>query len=300
MRAEKERFKTLDIAARELSPFGELPTFSGTWVNVIHGRRVTTDQPETRVGRVLCLGGSTTFCGDVSDSDTWPSVLQRSLNDAGLRVQVENLGRMGATAINRLGLIRDQERLEDVRVVVLLFGINDAGWVQLRDLVDLPILVRRMIASRLGLTQVVYRLAGRRIGRRCGIAAARKTISELEVAADLLSHHKTRFLVALQPHYWLNRERPNLIGPGSTSPFAVRPDFLSALDGAYEIYRNSLPKLNSIEYLNLESSLDKLGDSGYIDWAHNSTVGCQTIGQIIGLSVKRLLSNGDVQNSNSS
>lgn len=288
--SEKERFKLLDIPAQNLDPLGELPTFSGSWVNVEQGKRVTTDQPLTQSSRVLCLGGSTTFCGDVSDRDTWPSVLQRWLNEAGLHLRVENAGRMGATAINRLKLLHERERLDDVRVVVLLMGVNDAGWVQLRDLVDLPILVRRLISTRFGLTRFAYLVAGRRIGRRVGIAAARKTVVEINAAGNRLSHHKVHFLVALQPHRWIRKRRPNPLVPSISSRFDVRFDFLSALDGAYGVFRDELQKSENVEFLNLEFSLDEMGDSAYVDWVHNSSAGCQTIGRLIGASIERLLS----------
>ena len=45
------------------------------------GLRVTTDQPSAHSGRVLIFCGSTTFCGEVSDRLTFPSALQRMLND---------------------------------------------------------------------------------------------------------------------------------------------------------------------------------------------------------------------------
>jgi len=100
---------------------------------------------------VLCLGGSTTFCADVADEHTWPSVLQRYLNRQCSRVVVvENLGRMGATASNRLQYLRKAIVANDVAAVILLFGVNDAGWVQLRDLQGLSLPIRRLIASGLG------------------------------------------------------------------------------------------------------------------------------------------------------
>lgn len=288
--SEKERFKSLDIPIRTLDPLGELPTFEGAWINVRAGRRVTTGEPTHWSGRVLCLGGSTTFCGEVGDNQTWPSVLQQSLNDARIPVRVENLGRMGATAINRLVLLREREQLDDVDAVVLLFGINDAGWVQLRDLEGIPLVIRQLIASRLGVSRLAYKFVERRVGRRSGIRAATRTLSELEMAADFLHERKIPFLVALQPHYWLNRTWPNSLDWKRSDQYSVRRDFLFALEGAYSVFRRELPWIESVAYLNLELCLDELGDSAYVDWAHNSSSGCRTIGLLIGSAIRRLLS----------
>lgn len=296
--SEKERFKSLDVPLRTFDPLGELPTFEGEWINVRAGKRVTTDEPTHWSGRVLCLGGSTTFCGDVGDKQTWPSVLQQSLNDAQIPVRVENLGRMGATAINRLVLLRERECLDDVDAVVLLFGINDSGWVQLRDLEGIPIVIRRLIASQLGISRLAYKLIQRRVGRRSGAGAATRTLSELKTAAEFLHERKIPFLVALQPHYWLNRIWPNSQGWEKSNPFSVRRDFLYALEGAYTVFRRELPRIESITYLNLELSLDELGDSAYVDWAHNSSDGCRTIGHLVSSAIERLLSDGHDNTSN--
>jgi len=288
--SEKEQFKSLDIPLRKLDPLGELPTFDGEWINVRAGKRVTTGEPADWSGRVLCLGGSTTFCGDVSDKQTWPSVLQQSLKDAQIPVRVENLGRMGATAINRLVLLRKREQLDDVDAVVLLFGINDAGWVQLRDLEGLPLVIRQLIASPLGISRLAYQLIERWVGRRSGVGAATRTLAELKLAADFLGDRQIPFLVALQPHYWLNRTWPSSLGWKGSHAYSVRRDFLFALEAAYSVFRRELPRIESIAYLNLELCLDELGDSAYVDWAHNSSSGCQTIGHLISSAIKRLLS----------
>ena len=54
--------------------------FSGKFINYVHGRRVTTDQPEKFKHVVYLLGGSTVACEQVPDRYTIASYLQRLMN----------------------------------------------------------------------------------------------------------------------------------------------------------------------------------------------------------------------------
>ena len=91
------------------------------------GLRVTTDQPASPVGRVLVFGGSTTFCGEVEDRDTYPSQLQRSISSAGFNIRVENFGKSAATATDRVEVLRSITDLSANDVVIFYIGVNEAG-----------------------------------------------------------------------------------------------------------------------------------------------------------------------------
>ena len=91
------------------------------------GLRVTTDQPSSTVGRILIFGGSTTFCGEVEDKDTFPSQLQRSILSTGFNMRVENYGKSAATATDRVEVLRDISDLSANDVVVFYIGVNEAG-----------------------------------------------------------------------------------------------------------------------------------------------------------------------------
>ena len=91
------------------------------------GLRVTTDQPASPVGRVLVFGGSTTFCGEVEDRDTYPSQLQRSISSAGFNISVENYGKSAATATDRVEVMRSVTDLSPNDVVIFYIGVNEAG-----------------------------------------------------------------------------------------------------------------------------------------------------------------------------
>ena len=91
------------------------------------GLRVTTDQPSTYSGRVLIFGGSTTFCGEVPDQLTYPSVLQRILNDRDSGLLVENYGKSAATATDRVQVLKTVDDLNENDIVVFYVGVNESG-----------------------------------------------------------------------------------------------------------------------------------------------------------------------------
>lgn len=91
------------------------------------GFRVTTDQPPSTAGRILIFGGSTTFCGEVNDKDTYPSQLQRSILNTGFKMRVENYGKSAATATDRVEVLRDISDLTAEDVVIFYIGVNEAG-----------------------------------------------------------------------------------------------------------------------------------------------------------------------------
>ncbi len=91
------------------------------------GLRVTADQPSSTVGRILIFGGSTTFCGEVNDKDTYPSQLQRTILNTGFKMRVENYGKSAATATDRVEVLRDISDLTAEDVVIFYIGVNEAG-----------------------------------------------------------------------------------------------------------------------------------------------------------------------------
>src|SRR5262245_57834639 len=99
--------------------------FRGRYFSVSHGRRHTTDQPESWTGRVLLFGGSAVFGQEVPDRWTLASCLQRLLNQhPGPRRRVENHDACSAIAAQQLERLRQT----DVRpgdVVTFYDGVND-------------------------------------------------------------------------------------------------------------------------------------------------------------------------------
>ncbi len=91
------------------------------------GLRVTTDQPSVHSGRVLIFGGSTTFCGEVPDRFTYPSILQRMINDRNSGLLVENYGKSAATATDRVQVLKSIDDLGENDIVIFYVGVNESG-----------------------------------------------------------------------------------------------------------------------------------------------------------------------------
>ena len=104
--------------------------FGGLEFSVKDGRRTTTDQPAEARNQILCVGGSTTFCLEMSDQNTWPSKLQRRVNHMGSSHIVHNLGIPGAPGLDRIAFLRNQIQLKQGDIAVFLFGDNDSGYIQ--------------------------------------------------------------------------------------------------------------------------------------------------------------------------
>ena len=86
--------------------------------------------PEDRaVKRILCLGGSTTECAYLDESETWPGLLMRRLNDtapdARHRVWVGAAGISGFGSRHHLRFARESEVMAEIDCLVLMVGVND-------------------------------------------------------------------------------------------------------------------------------------------------------------------------------
>lgn len=78
--------------------------------------------------RILAIGGSTTICLYLDQSETWPHLLQKTLNEntPNHNVWVGNAGMMGKTTRHHLTAMQYLP-LEEMRIdaIILLVGVND-------------------------------------------------------------------------------------------------------------------------------------------------------------------------------
>lgn len=84
--------------------------------------------PESRDAayRILCVGGSTTACVYLDDSETWPQLVAAGLNDGGAaRVWVGDVGVSGYGTWHHVRFLESTELLEQMDCLVFLIGIND-------------------------------------------------------------------------------------------------------------------------------------------------------------------------------
>jgi len=104
-----------------------MPDFQGRFLNVVDGLRATVNQPSAVEQQLFIFGGSTVFCGEVSDQYTLCSQTQYEINLNNFATKVVNFGRHGSTLQNRLiYLKRCQPRKGDL--VLIWFGVNELGW----------------------------------------------------------------------------------------------------------------------------------------------------------------------------
>jgi lysophospholipase L1-like esterase len=76
--------------------------------------------------QLLCLGGSTTECVYLDDSETWPALLERALRSGpGRPVWVGNVGISGFDTREHLRFLRESRLLRGVTAVVVQPGVND-------------------------------------------------------------------------------------------------------------------------------------------------------------------------------
>lgn len=94
--------------------------------NSYGGRGAEPEQPKRRT-RVLCFGGSSTYCGDQPDERTWPGYLQRELGDG---YEVLNAALNCATSAETLINLELRWLDTEPDVVIVYHATNDlqASW----------------------------------------------------------------------------------------------------------------------------------------------------------------------------
>ena len=104
---------------------GLLNDVSGKYINIINGRRVTTNTPDDVQGKILIFGGSTIFCQEVPDNLTVPSLVQSYLNkNSSISYQVFNFGVPSFHSGQQLELLKEVKIYDD-DVIIFFDGIND-------------------------------------------------------------------------------------------------------------------------------------------------------------------------------
>ncbi len=128
---DKSRYEPISqVDRRNVLTFRGCNFFGGEF-SINEGSRSTSDQPDSADQVVACFGGSTTFCIEVADSHTWPSYLQRELNNqTKSRFSVINNGFPGAPGLDRIAQFQFRTALRSGDIAVFLFGDNDSGWKQ--------------------------------------------------------------------------------------------------------------------------------------------------------------------------
>lgn len=106
-----------------------MPGVSGDSEFIINSLGVRGDEPAPQhVYRILAIGGSTTICGYLDQSETWPHLLQEALNrgNPNKETWVGNGGVSGLTTRHHLMALQHLPLKElKIDAVILLAGVND-------------------------------------------------------------------------------------------------------------------------------------------------------------------------------
>ncbi len=82
---------------------------------------------QARAYRIVTIGGSTTICADLDDSETWPYLLMNDVNASqnAVSVWVGNAGATGLDTVNHIVLMQWLPGVIHVDMVIFLIGAND-------------------------------------------------------------------------------------------------------------------------------------------------------------------------------
>ena len=127
-----------DFVHRErIKSSGDLITledFKGSYINIEDGRRVTSGSTGSREKRILVFGGSTIMCGEVPDSMTVTSNLQKLIVENNLEFDVFNYGISGLRIENQFKILETIVDLNSNDIVVFYDGVNDLNRIFERGL----------------------------------------------------------------------------------------------------------------------------------------------------------------------
>ena len=238
------------------------------------GLRVTTDQPSTYSGRVLIFGGSTTFCGEVPDQLTYPSVLQRILNDRDSRLLVENYGKSAATATDRVQVLKTVDDLDENDIVVFYVGVNESGvgFVQ-RDLpvglvTKLPELGNALqkVSKYSRIADILFRkfvFGGIEISETSKLKAETVFREAMQEAQSFVTKAGATFVPVLQATLFTRN-------PSSDYDRTLAKMYGSELGVVMpDMYERLLPIISEYEnFGDARSVMNNLEPSPYFDWMH--------------------------------
>jgi len=114
-----------------------MPGIRGESVFVASSRGFRGDEiPEERSYKILAVGGSTTECLFLDQTEAWPHLLQERLSEAapGRRVWVGNAGKSGLSTRDHVVQLRYLlPDLPPIDAIVFLIGVNDLALRNLQD-----------------------------------------------------------------------------------------------------------------------------------------------------------------------
>jgi lysophospholipase L1-like esterase len=163
------------------------------WINT-HGIRGDELPARRNAIRILCVGGSTTECLYLDQSETWPQVLQELLRRETRQQQlwVGNVGVSGYATPYHVRFVRVSNLVAEMDCLVFLIGINDLLWsLAERDFSVVPLHGASLPRPRLAETSV-GKLAIATYQRLTSYGVADATLIEDEIGENYVARRLAR------------------------------------------------------------------------------------------------------------
>ncbi len=273
----------------------KLKNLNGKYIKIRDFRRVTTGSTGLRQKRILIFGGSTIFCGEMPDSLTVPSQLQKIVLDNAFDFDVLNFGIPGTRIEQQFKYLTSITNLGPDDIVVFYDGVNDlnkvyelglelrnnqAPWRQINKLFSE--LENRSWFIRY-LAPTVY-VESRGIGQDFLSSQAKQLIVENWFAFDKLArtyveNKGATFVHILQPDLltYLPASKIGKVRQKWSDMKAIEDDLVS-----YASETNEIKDFTKI--------LDGLGTTPFFDWAHLDEIGNKKVAEEMFNLIKPLIS----------
>ena len=277
-----------DLLHREkIKRSGDLITlgdFDGLYINVEDGRRVTTGSTGLREKRILVFGGSTILCGELPDSMTVTSNLQKILNSNDLEFDVLNYGISGLRIENQFKILETVRDLNSNDIVVFYDGINDLNRIFEEGLErranQTPSRQLNKIAKELEKRSLLFRdisitnyLDGLGVSQAYLANEVGQQITDNWIKFDAMARKYVeskgaKFVHILQPN-WLTLESVD-----NSTKLKKHWSDRRIIQSAFE--KSVTPETNIKDLTNI---FDDLGTTPFLDWAHVDEVGTAKVAE---------------------
>jgi lysophospholipase L1-like esterase len=253
--------------------------FRSTELNVIDGRRVTTNVPSRVRQNIYLMGGSTVFCSEVPDRYTVPSFLQRLVNTVDDSISVSNHGQRGATTANRLRYFESLDGISRGDIAIFLFGDNDCGTYldqKRHPLTRIVVVVERLSRYGFEIFKWLYGEIAPRFWRNRSHSSVEKLIQQFEKTAQLCQKRGVKLLCVLQPNIFTlvsQLEYDLRLRHSSSTEISV------SVNDAYPKYVDWLR--NKDFAVSAADIFNRSPDHVYLDWAHLNARGNEKLANFL-------------------
>jgi hypothetical protein len=253
--------------------------FRSTELNVIDGRRVTTNVPSRVRQNIYLMGGSTVFCSEVPDRYTVPSFLQRLVNTVDDSISVSNHGQRGATTANRLRYFESLDGISRDDIAIFLFGDNDCGTYldqKRHPLTRIVVVVERLSRYGFEIFKWLYGEIAPRFWRNRSHSSVEKLIQQFEKTAQLCQKRGVKLLCVLQPNIFTlvsQLEYDLRLRHSSSTEISV------SVNDAYPKYVDWLR--NKDFAVSAADIFNRSPDHVYLDWAHLNARGNEKLANFL-------------------